>query len=360
MNKIVKEILEKVESLGYKAYIVGGYTRDFLLKKESNDYDICTSAPIKEVFKIIPGKINLDSSLNIKINEINIDITTFRLESDYENRKPHITYTNDLILDLQRRDFTINAICMNKDGYILDELKGINDLQNKIIRVIGNTDKKIKEDPLRILRAIRFSTVLDFTLDSDLEKAISKYNYLVNNLSTYRIKEELDKILISPYYQKGLNYLEKYNLLPYLGIKYNQINYTNDLCGMWSQIETTKNFPFTKTEKNNILKINEIVKYHQIDNYILYKYGLYLTLVAADILNISRDQVKEIYKKLPLYNQKDLAISFLEIKDLLNVEPIKVRQVEDLIIQEILNNNITNDYVSIKRFILENKVKINE
>ena len=360
MNKIIKDILEKLENAGYQAYIVGGFTRDYLLNKESNDYDICTSAPIKEVFKIISGKVNIGSSLNVKIKDLNIDITTFRVEKNYVNHYPEITYTSDLNLDLQRRDFTINTICMDKNEHIIDELGGINDLKNKIIRIVGNTFEKIKEDPLRILRAIRFATVLDFTLDNDLINVIKNNASLVATLSTYRIKEELDKILVSKNYQKGLSLLKEFNLLTYLGITYQNVIYTNDLCGMWSQIEVNKELPFTKSEKNNIVRIKEIVNNKIINNHTLYNYGLYLTLVAGDILKISRIKIKKLYQQMPLYCKNDLAISFKEIKDLLNEEPIIVRKMENLIIRKILDNHLINDKESIKKFILENKAIIHE
>ncbi len=119
LNKTAKEILEKLESNGYIAYIVGGYVRDFLLGKITNDIDICTDATTKEVMELFRGNANEYGSFNLKANEFNIDITTFREEQNYENRRPtSILYTKDLKTDLLRRDFTINTICMDKNEHV--------------------------------------------------------------------------------------------------------------------------------------------------------------------------------------------------------------------------------------------------
>ena len=301
MNKIAKEILEKLEENGYIAYIVGGYVRDFLLYKETNDIDICTNATTKEVRSLFSGNANEYGSLNLKINEFNIDITTFREEHNYRGRKPtSISYATNLKTDLYRRDFTINTLCMDKDEKIIDELNGINDLNNKIIRMVGDVKLKILEDPLRILRAIRFATTLDFSIDATLKEEIIKNKELLSTLSDYRIKEEISKILISPNYKKGLKLLKEYHLCEALGITYTNVIYTKDLCGMWAQIETKRKLPFTKSEKDNIVKIRKILDLKMINREVLYEYGLYLSLIASEILGIDPDSIHEMHASLPI------------------------------------------------------------
>ncbi len=357
MNKIVKDILEKLESLNYEAYIIGGYVRDYLLGNESNDYDICTNALVKEIIKFYPGKVSLESSLNLKYNELNIDITTYRKEHEYVKRKPNITYTDDLEEDLKRRDFTINTICMDKNGKIIDKLKGQEDLKNHLIRSVGKADFKFKEDPLRILRAIRLATVLDFNIEEDTTKAIMQNGYLLENLSGFRIKEELTKIIISPNYQKGLKLLQEFGLNKYLGLSYTSIVYTQDVCGMWAQFKISKDLPFTKTEKNTILKVQDILKEKVINNETIYNKGLYISLVAADILGISKEQVREMYNNLPIMKTSDLAISFKEIEDLVDNNPLVAKNVLNEVIRLVLNRQLVNEKEVIKEYIKDNKMR---
>ncbi len=357
MNKIAKEILEKLDNHGFTSYIVGGYVRDYLLGMESTDIDICTNATMRDVVSFLPGDVNGYHSLHIKKNEFNIDITSFRVDGEYENRKPkEVFYTMDLEEDLERRDFTINTICMNKEGEIIDLLNGISDLKRKKIKMVGDPLKKLEEDPLRILRAIRFATVLNFELDNELEQAIREKGALLKNLSAYRIKEELSKILVSPHYKKGLSYLKNFSLCAFLGISFKNIVYTKDVCGMWAQVEIVRELPFTKQEKKNIVKIQEIVHLKIINSEVIYTYGLYLSLIAGEILGIEVASIYEIYNCMPLKERKDLSISFQEIEEWLQIfDPKKIKGVEEDIIREVLNGHIKNKKEVLKEFILMHK-----
>lgn len=359
LNKTAKEILEKLESNGYTAYVVGGYVRDFLLGKTTNDIDICTNATTKEVMELFKGCANEYGSFNLKANELNIDITTFREEQNYESRRPTtVTYTNDLKTDLLRRDFTINTICMDKEGQIVDILNGTKDLSEKKIRMVGNVHTKLKEDPLRILRAIRFATTLDFTIEEELQAEILKNKDLVKTLSSYRIKEEISKILISPNYKTGLKLLKEFSLCEALGITYTNVIITNDICGMWAQMKLNVNLPFTKSEKENIVKIREILDLKVIHPEVLYKYGLYLSLIAGEILGIEVESIHEMYQNLPIQERKDLDITFGEICEILNLPPSKkVSEVEDILIQEVLHEHILNQKEELKKYLLEYKTR---
>ena len=182
MKEEIREILSLINNNGYEAYIIGGYVRDKLLGINSLDIDICTSAKYDALKKILPALkyIGLFSS-TLNINNLNIQITTYRIEKDYNGRKPlHIEYTPFFEEDIKRRDFTINSIAMDKDGKLFDLYNGISDLNNCIIKTVGNSDMKIKEDHLRILRAIRFATLLNFTFDDNLDNSIKKYGYLLD------------------------------------------------------------------------------------------------------------------------------------------------------------------------------------
>ncbi|MBQ9319152.1 MAG: hypothetical protein IJR82_05945 [Bacilli bacterium] len=248
MNSLVKEVLEILISSGFKAYIVGGYVRDYLLGIKSNDYDICTNAKendLKKLFNVIDSNYG---SCKVEYRNHLFEITTFRKDLNYLNhRKPEqIIFVDNLGEDLVRRDFTINTICMDKDNNIIDLLNARDDLQAKIIKVVGNTEEKMKEDALRILRAIRFATILNFSLDSQLYESIKKYGYLVKNLSYYRRRQELDKIFTSNNIEYGIKLIKELNLAKYLEIR-TDFKITS-LMGIWAQINNF-NYPFTKEEK---------------------------------------------------------------------------------------------------------------
>ena len=355
MDKIIKNILKKIENEGYEAYVVGGFVRDFLLNKPSYDVDICTNAlpmNLKQIFKINQNS-NGYGGFNLKLKKYNIDITTYRKEKRYNNRRPvEVEYINNLFEDIKRRDFTINALCMDKNENIIDLLGAKNDLDNKIIKVIGNAEEKFKEDPLRMLRAIRFATILNFEFDKETYEAICHNCNEVSMLSSERVKEELTKILSNSNVKRGLELLVKTGIDKVIGLSYNNVVFTSDILGMWAQIDVKK-VTFTKTENENIAKIRTLLKIGKIGNFELFNYGLYLCLVAGDILNIGHGIVNQRYKGLPIKSMKDIDINGFEIIKLLNVEPGKLISdiMSDVKIQ-ILNNTLKNRKHEIKKYIL--------
>lgn len=214
MYETALNILNIIENNGYKAYIVGGYPRDKYLGIESTDIDICTNAKVADLellFNDIDTKYKNYGNCIVHMNNYNFEITTFRKEKYLTNRNDvEIDFIDSLNEDLIRRDFTINALCIDKDGKYIDILNSINDLDNKTIRLIGNVDR-LKDDPLRILRAIRFSGNLNFKLDNYLIEGINKYGYLIANLSNNKINEEINKMN-----SNGISLLKQYNLDKYI------------------------------------------------------------------------------------------------------------------------------------------------
>ena len=157
MNNSIKKILNKLEKNGFEAYVVGGYVRDYLLNITSYDVDICTNALRKDIIKVFKIKKGVSNygSIGFKIGKYNYDITTYREDGEYNNHKPKsIKYVDNLLIDLKRRDFRINSICMNSEGKIFDYLNGKEDIHNKLVKTIGSTNVRLYEDPVRILRAI--------------------------------------------------------------------------------------------------------------------------------------------------------------------------------------------------------------
>lgn len=360
MNAI--DILNKIEQNGFEAYIVGGYVRDYLLGIESNDIDICTNARVKELLDIFAdtnATSNEYGSVKIITNSANIDITTYRRDVAYNGsrRQVEIEYVDNLIDDIERRDFTINAICLSKEKSIIDLVNGQEDIKNKIIRCVGNPEQRIKEDPLRMLRAVRFATILNFKIEEELYKILKMNRSLIEQLSLTRIKEELTKILVNKNALKGLEYLRNLGFLKHMKIEYNNnIIYVNDICGMYSQLTFTEDYPFSKEEQDNINNIKEIVNSGIITSNTLFNYGLYTSLVASDLLKINRDEVIKIDKELAIHKLKDIDITSEEICSILHIEPSKtISIVYDKLKDLIINKELDNKNDIIKEYIINNR-----
>lgn len=186
------EILKKIHKSGYEGYIVGGYPRDKYLNINSSDIDICTNMTpdiIKEKFDVIK-----DNGYGSLIVENGFEITTYRKDKYFENRFPEIEFVKTLEEDLIRRDFIINTLCIDLNGNYVDKLNSINDLEKKIIRTVKDADLSFKEDPLRIIRCIRFEIDLNFVLDSDIIDSININKVLLKKISNNRIEKEIKKI----------------------------------------------------------------------------------------------------------------------------------------------------------------------
>lgn len=359
MDSIVKKILKTIEEAGFKAYVVGGYTRDFLLGKKSYDVDICTNALPKDIHALFNiNNANNYGGSNLKIGKFNIDITTFRKELKYKGRKPiEIEYINNLTMDLERRDFTINAIAMDIDGNIIDPLKGVEDLHKRQIRSIKNPKEKLREDPLRILRAIRLATTIDFEIEESLSSAIRALSSQVNTLSKERVKMEYSKILLSKNFKKGLEYSEKLGINRVLKIEYEEVIFTRDLLGMWAQIKIDK-IPFTNSEKSNIIKITEVVNNGEITPTILYKYGLYICTTAGSIIGINRSKINTMYKNLPIKERSEIAIKSEDIIRYLNLkEKRKLHNIIEELEECIIEGKIENNFEKIRTYLIQNKGK---
>ncbi|MBE6161624.1 MAG: hypothetical protein E7158_05365 [Firmicutes bacterium] len=342
MNRIIVDVLNKIEDKGYIAYVVGGYVRDYLLSKHSYDIDICTNAKTGTLEKIFNIKSdNKYGSIKFKLDKYSFEITTFRKEIKYENGKLlEIEYTDNFKEDIKRRDFTINSIALDKNDIVIDLLEGVKDLNNKVIKLIGD-ESKLMEDPLRIIRAIRFSTILDFDLDEKLEKYIVKCKKYLSNVSIVKLREELEKILESTNYKKGLCLLKKYSLIDELGIKYNNVVYVDNIYGMWAQIDIKTYSSFNKKEIEIINAIKKIIRKNEITNETLFDYSIDLNIIAAKILKIDEQIVKKMYNNLVVKSTDDLDISILEINSVIkNFNKSKIVRYKLI---RMVNNSILNN-----------------
>ena len=197
-----REIIKKFNYAGYEAYLVGGSVRDMIMGRQIYDYDICTSALPKEVYGVFPDDKIFETGIKhgtvtVIIASASLEITTYRIESTYsDNRHPDSVEFTDLIEnDLSRRDFTVNAIAYSPHSGITDPFGGCGDIEKKIIRCVGEPDKRFGEDALRILRALRFSSVLGFEIEPETAESIHRNYKLLENISVERIFAELSKLL---------------------------------------------------------------------------------------------------------------------------------------------------------------------
>lgn len=199
-NYIFEHFKKVFNENGFKIYMIGGTSRDFLLNIEIHDYDLVTDATPAEMKSFISnGNFVFEKygCVKTKFDGINIDITTLREESRYvDSRHPNeIIFTTDIKVDSKRRDFTINALYIDENYEVYDFYNGIDDLNNKVLRMIGNPDERLVEDPLRILRAYRFATIYGLTIDKTLNASIIKNKDLLSKLNKEKVKEELNKLL---------------------------------------------------------------------------------------------------------------------------------------------------------------------
>lgn len=361
MKDIALKLINKITSAGFEAYIVGGFVRDYILGIESNDVDVNTNATPKDLMAIFKDSISPPEdygSVTVIYNNIRFEITTFRKETGYlDNRRPEkIEYINDLYEDIVRRDFTINSLCMDKDGNIIDLLNGREDIDKRLVKAIGNPIDRFREDSLRILRAVRFSITLDFELDKDLVKAIKKCKNLLKNLSYYRKKDELDKIFTSKNSLKGIELLKELGLDKVLELKnLDKVKRTNSLIGVWAVLNVTDKYPFTNNEKALIKDINTVLEHNNLDPMMLYKYGLYVNSVAGEMKDLDIKKIAESYENLIIKNRKEIDITSNEIIEVTNKKPGPfINEIYKSLEREILYRRLNNNKEDIIKYIKDN------
>ena len=207
-----RKTMEILNSSGYQAYAVGGCIRDSLLGKTPHDWDVCTDCLPEKMKEIFSGFRTFDTGLKhgtvtVMIDHELVEITTFRSEGEYENhRKPiQVEFVRNLEEDLRRRDFTVNAMCCDINSRVYDFYGGQADLEKGIIRCVGRAEERFEEDALRILRGLRFASVLDFEIEYQTARAMFEKRALLECISAERISEELKKLLCGKAAERILN-----------------------------------------------------------------------------------------------------------------------------------------------------------
>lgn len=360
MNKFEKgiKLIEILNSNSFEAYIVGGAVRDYLLNLPLNDIDITTNATIEDVCRLFDNVIMEGSkylSCRVIYLEEEFEVTMFRKDIEYlDHRHPVTVKASTIEEDLVRRDFTINAFAMNSKYEIIDLFEGKKDLVAKVIKTIGKANIRFDEDALRVLRALYFSSKLDFILDDEIIESF-KENHLRHIKEEY-VKDMLSKI-ISFNSNKGLEYIVKYNILrsfPYyeelaeLAYKY---NLKADLFALYKVLnKDLPNVLITKKEKNRANIISSLVL-EKFSNDILFTNGdsyLEEALVIYNALYEEKLCLNDILNKL-----ENLSIrSVKEIKfDFKLIEDKERSKTINKVVGAILNGNINNDFNEIKNYL---------
>lgn len=344
----VRYIINKIYQNNYEAYIVGGCVRDAILGFEPNDYDITTSASpntIQEIFKdfkCIETGIE-HGTVSVVIEDEIFEITTYRIEGEYkDHRRPDkVDFTDRLEEDLKRRDFTINAMAYNEKKGLIDLFGGKEDLNNKIIKTVGNPYDRFNEDGLRMIRAIRFSSKLNFTIEKETLKAIYDKSFIINNISLERITDEFTKIILSDK-PENIKYLFETKLLKYLNISnednidkltqfYNEIIILNKIN---KNLEKRLALLDYIVEKNNInckSFCNELIYSKKI----IKNHNIILTLLKnIEIDHLNKVEIKKILSEV----DRNLLEEYLDISGIIYDKEKKVDEIID-ILSEIEENN---------------------
>lgn len=217
--KQVVYIIEELEKNGFEGFIVGGCVRDYILGFLPKDFDITTDALPQDIKNIFDYTIDTGiehGTVTVVLDKQNFEVTTYRIDGEYkDNRRPeNVTFSKKIEEDLSRRDFTMNAIAYSiKKGFV-DPFCGIDDIKNKLIKGVGDADKRFKEDALRMMRGVRFSAQLGFSIEEKTFLAIKNNAKLIENISIERTRDEFLKLIKSNYIEK-LNLLEETNLYKY-------------------------------------------------------------------------------------------------------------------------------------------------
>lgn len=208
----VKAAIQALKSNGYSAYIVGGCVRDSIIGKLPLDWDVCTNALPQQMKNVFASFNYIETGLKhgtitVVIDRHNIEITTFRIDGEYsDGRHPDkVLFVSDLKKDLLRRDFTINAMAYSDEEGLIDFFDGKQDISDRIIRCVGDADRRFSEDALRILRAVRFSSVLGFEVEDKTAESIIQNKELLNSVSSERIQTELNKLILGDNVRKSLS-----------------------------------------------------------------------------------------------------------------------------------------------------------
>ncbi|MBG1366478.1 CCA tRNA nucleotidyltransferase [Staphylococcus aureus] len=391
-----RPILEQIQDNGFEAYYVGGSVRDYVMGRNIHDIDITTSATPDEIESIFSHTIPVGKehgTINVVFNDENYEVTTFRAEEDYvDHRRPSgVTFVRDLYEDLQRRDFTMNAIAMDTAYKLYDYFDGQQDINNRIIRTVGIAEERFQEDALRMIRCLKFQSQLSFDIAMETFEAMRTQMADIKFLSIERIVIELTKLMRGINVEESFNHLKSlkaFNYMPYFEqLDMNQINVTEpidlELLIAIVSVKFDINYSLKPLKLSN-RQVKDINQYIQIMNALpsiitkeqlkmfVYDYDTNLiknVMVAADVLKandiqghepliVNLQTIDETLHRLPMHNRKDMMVNGGVLMAHLNAKSgpwLKdvLRQIEIAIV----TGKVSNEETEILKWV-DNHVKI--
>lgn len=390
LPKDVNYIIDTFTKNNYECYLVGGSLRDYLLKRNVHDYDLTTSALPSETISLFDHVFLTGlkhGTVSILLNKEIYEVTTFRIDGTYlDNRHPSdVTFTRSLDEDLKRRDFTINALAYNPSIGLIDLFNGIDDLNNKIIRCVNDPKKRFNEDALRMLRAIRFSSELNFIIEENTYKAIKECAPLIQNISKERIRDEFNKTLLSDnpyllkefydtnlstYFFNELSYIYENELEEKLNNELNnsEKDLTIRLVILFSYLDKSSdfrkilnNFKLPNEIIKNVLKIYNSLEFEIKDNESSIRKEVSILGISnyKKLLNILKnkendEEINLVINKFDTYNLNGLTLKELKVNgsDLLklNYKNVEIGNILNNMLIDVISDPSKNN----KEYLLNN------
>lgn len=357
----VKYIISRLNENGYKGYIVGGCVRDCMMGRVPNDWDLATDAYPEDVLSLFSDEHVLPTGLKhgtvtIMLDKRPYEVTTFRVEGRYSDfRRPdYVMFTRSLEDDLKRRDFTINALAYNDAEGLIDISGGIDDIKNEIIRCVGDPDRRFKEDALRMLRAVRFSSQLGFHIEESTLCSICKNSELLKHISSERIREEFNKILVS---DKLMNimYLLSTKLMKYIIPEFYDTYDDENI--LYSDFQNTVNM-MESTGKDTVLRLALLLhkaiqqkSNYSIDGEAARRAGIILNRLRYDKATISKVKIIIMYYNALILPEREHILRWLNkigaqsFSDLLKVKRAELVKGEEAGLIQLKNVNEVFEYI---------------
>ncbi|KRG12492.1 hypothetical protein ACA30_19120 [Virgibacillus soli] len=383
-----KPVIQQLKNAGYEAYYVGGAVRDYLLKREIHDIDIATSATPLEIKSVFPTTVDVGiehGTILVIYEKKGYEITTFRAETKYiDFRRPEdVMFIRSLKEDLQRRDFTINAMAMDEEGNIIDPFNGQEDIKKKCIKTVGSPTERFGEDALRLMRAVRFVSQLGFKLDMGTEEALIEQAPLLQYIAIERILMEMEKLLTGKYVKQALKIARKTQLHEYWPAIFKQDHVIDQIVEMpieeldnrhlWllalylgKTEEPQKQFKKWKMPMKEIKKLLRALTFlnwrmnSKWTNVQLYRAGKEIAVMVEKLVQVLQYEkpqsieaiIDKKFAEFPITDRSHLAITGTDILEWTEQTPGPwVSQLLNQLEEEILNKNLPNEREMIRRWV---------